>query len=121
MPSPQLKTNDKPKTKTSIQVSREKNKGKDKVQTSLFSEEENADDLHTLEKRKKEKTKARKLEKKAKAFPMSTQLLASIGSPTLPSIWSSSPPGPSRTAKRVSQSGSDNERISKRSRTKREA
>jgi len=121
MPSPQSKTNDERKTKPGIQAGREKNKGKDKVQTSLFSEEENADDLQASEKQKREKKKARKLEKKAKAFPMSTQVLASIESPTVPSIWSSSPAGPSRGGKRRSQDGSDDERISKRSRTVRKA
>lgn len=122
MPSPQSKTDGKPKTKPYIQANQEKDKGKgkSKVQISLFSEEEDAVDLKASEKRKREK-KARKLEKKAEAFPMSTQVLATIRSPSVPPTWSSSPPGPSRSGKRTSEGGSDDERISKRSRTQRDA
>lgn len=120
MPSPQSKTDGKPKTKLYIQANHAKDKGKGKVQSSLFSEEEDAGDLKTSEKQKREK-KARKLEKKAKAFPMSTQVLASIRSPSVPSTWSSSPAGPSRSGKRTSEGDSDDERNSKRSRTERDA
>jgi hypothetical protein len=118
MPSPQSKTDGKPKTKPYIQANHAKDKGngKSKVQSSLFSEEEDAGDLKASEKRKKEK-KARKLERQAEAFPMSTQVLASIRSPSVPPTWSSSPAGPSRSGKRTSEGGSDDERNSKRSRT----
>lgn len=116
MPSPQSKTNGKPKTKPYIQA-KDKGKGKSKVQ---ISEEEDEGDLEASEKRKREK-KARKLEKKAEAFPMSTQVLASMRSPSVPPTWSSSPAGPSRSGKRTSEGGSDDERISKRSRTQRDA
>ena len=122
MPSPQSKTDGRPKTKPYIQVNhaKDKGKGKSKVQSSLFSEGEDTENLKASEKRKREK-KARKLEKKAEAFPMSTQVLASIRSPSAPPTWSSSPAGPSRSGKRTSEGGSDDERNSKRSRTERDA
>ncbi|KIM44795.1 hypothetical protein M413DRAFT_362806 [Hebeloma cylindrosporum] len=122
MPSPQSKTDDRPKGKPYIQPSqaKDKGKGKNKVQIGPCSEEEDAGGLKASEKRKREK-KAKKLEKKADPFPMSTQVLASIRSPSVPPTWSSSPAGPSRSGKRTSEGGSDDERISKRSRTERDA
>jgi len=119
MPSPQSKR-DKPKANPHIQAKDKGKSSKSKVQASLFSEEEDTGDPKASEKREREK-KARKLEKKAKAFPMSTQVLASIRSPSVPSTWSSSPAAPSGRGKRTSEGGSDDERISKRSRTERDA
>lgn len=90
---------------------------KKKESTSLFTDEERGRSDSSSLKEKEKIKKAKKTEHhKAKAFPMSTQVLQSIGSPTPPSRSRSPSYGSTRPGKRNSEGGSGDDRISKRSR-----
>ncbi|KAF4610432.1 hypothetical protein D9613_006670 [Agrocybe pediades] len=98
----------------------DKGKGKAKQESDESDDGGESDDSFAPKrkaiKRKDEKDK-KKISSKAKAFPMSTQMLASIGSPTAPSSsGNSSLYGSPHSRKRYSDDDWDSTRASKKSR-----
>ncbi|KDR67619.1 hypothetical protein GALMADRAFT_1069259 [Galerina marginata CBS 339.88] len=117
MPLPKPRRQDESKAKTQVKPSKANaDKGKGKAKEISRPSDEDEEDMDS-DYGKKNKKQSRQRKPKLKAFPMSTQVLASIGS----SPSSSSQPFASRPGKRTSEGGSDDERVSKKFRMGRDS
>jgi len=124
MPLTPKKSIEKHDVVATVKPDKRKNKGKGKAKHDSEDEDEYDSFLSDSGSNKAKKKYERNLKKtavKARAFPMSTQMLASIASPSAPSSSNKSSPFESPLSrKRYSDDGSDDGRISKKSRKERD-